>query len=189
MPYNQTYTWRNNKTNFSFFETSSMYSPSWYVSDGHLFASLLIKSDNYELLEQTPHWLFWPRWEIPRTLSFATWTPLERKSKSTLLQSTRRLKQVTPPILPSATLASPYSLHSWRYYKHTQNKVLAAEPTSVRQSCERQSCFAARFWRLCRQNLISRAPYRQLCRLSSPFSPAQFLSSAKFFSRNNFMLR
>ena len=103
MLYNQTDAWRNNKTNSSFFEISSMYSPGWYVSDGHLFASLLIKSDNYELLEQTPHWLFWPH---ERFLELY-YSPLERKSKSTLLQSTRRLKQVTPPILPSATLASP----------------------------------------------------------------------------------
>ena len=132
MLYNQTDTWRTNRTNFSFFETSSMYSPGWYVSDGHLFASLLIKSDNYELLEQTPHWLFWPHERFPEHY----YSPLERKSKSTLLQSTRRLKQLLHP----SSLQRRWqvcNLHSWRYYKRTRNKDLAAEPTSVRQSCAR----------------------------------------------------
>ena len=108
-----------------------MYAPDWYVSDGHLFAWLLIKSDNYELLQQTcTQLVILDQWEIPRTSLY--YSPVAGKSRSsrklTLLQSTRRWKQVTPPIFTSATLL----------------------------------------------NL---------------FSPEHFISFAKFFSRNNFMLR
>ena len=52
----------------------------------------------------------------------------------------------------------------------------------------RQTCgkAALALWRLFRQNFISLAPYRQLCRLSSPFSPAHFMSSAKIFLTQHF---
>ena len=103
MLYNQ------NDTNLSFLKLLlCMYSPGWYVSHSHLFASLLIKLDNYELLQQTSNWLFWPH-ERSREHYYS---PLERKyrcsRKYTLLQSTRRLKLsfVTPPIFLWATLAS-----------------------------------------------------------------------------------
>ena len=58
------------------------------------------------------------------------------------------------------------SLRSWRYCKSTRNKVLAAETTSEQRSREENGewdfeisrGFAARFWRLRRQNFISHAP-------------------------------
>ena len=61
------------------------------------------------------------------------------------------------------------NMRNWRYCKRTRNKVLAAEPTSERRSREENGRgtlkyrgisrgFAARFWRLRRQNFISRAP-------------------------------
>ena len=72
---------------------------------------------------------------------------------------------------------SVLSLRSWRYCKRTRNKVLAAEPTSERRSCEenRESFFEILWntlryfeilWNFWRQNFISHAPYRQLRRLS-----------------------
>ena len=56
------------------------------------------------------------------------------------------------------------SLRSWWYCKRTRKKVLAAEPTSERRSRAENGewdfsrGFAIRFWRLRRQNFISRAP-------------------------------
>ena len=82
------------------------------MQDDHLFSFLLIKSDNYELLQQTLNWLFWPHERFPEHY----YSPLERKQsrfsrKSTLLQSTRRLKlsfvTATHPTFSDA--ASPFS--------------------------------------------------------------------------------
>ena len=53
-----------------------------------------------------------------------------------------------------------YSLRSWRYCKRTRNKVSAAKPRGEwgvgNKGISRG--FAARFWRLRRQNFYSRAP-------------------------------
>ena len=71
-----------------------MYAPDWYVSDGHLFAWLLIKSDNYELLQQTcTQLVILDQWEIPRTSLY--YSPVAGKSRSSPVYSTVKAGYLT----------------------------------------------------------------------------------------------